>query len=157
MFQSQVNILAGEGIQGTISRVEPVFGRPAVAGDANVVAGKFVFAPATGVDGVKHVGFGVASQVPAGIAIQNGSADDRTSGTSLAIGQDTVFFRLTKGYCWIKATTDATVGQKVYVVPTTGVISTGTSAPSGGVDSGFVVTKGGATGTNIEVAKADIA
>lgn len=157
MFQSQVNILAGEGIQGTISRVEPVFGRPAVAGDANVVAGKFVFAPSSNPDGVKHVGFGAAAQVPAGIAIQNGSADDRTSGTSLAIQKDTVFFRLTEGYCWIKATTDATVGQKVLVTPTTGVITTGSSAAQGEVDTGWVVTKGGATGANIEVAKAAIA
>lgn len=156
-FQSQVHVLAGEGIQGTISRVEPVYGRPACAGDVNVVAGKFVFDPSTGADGVKFVGFGTASQVPAGLAIQNGSADDRTDGVSLAIAKDTVFFRLIKGYAWTKATTEASVGQKVLVVPTTGVIETGASAGSGKVDTGWVVTKGGAAGSNIEIAKSDIA
>lgn len=156
-FQSQVYVLAGEGIQGTISRVEPVYGRPAYAGDVNVVAGKFVFDPSAGADGISYVGFGQAAQAPAGLAIQNGSADDRTDGTSLGIGKDTVFFRLIKGYAWTKATTAATVGQKVLVVPTTGVIATGASAGTGQVDTGWVVTKGGAAGSNIEIAKADIA
>ena len=156
-FQSQVYVLAGEGIQGTISRVEPVYGRPAYAGDVNVVAGKFVFDPSAGADGISYVGFGQAAQAPAGLAIQNGSADARTDGTSMSVGKDTVFFRLIKGYAWTKSAPDATDGQKVLVVPTTGVITTGSSAGEGQVDTGWVVTKAGTAGSNIEIAKADIA
>lgn len=156
-FQSQVYVLAGEGIQGTISRVEPVYGRPAVAGDANVVAGKFVFDPSASADGIKFVGFGVAAQVPAGVAIQNGSADDRTDGTSLAIGEDTNFFILKKGYCWTKSSTSAAYGDVVVVVPTTGVISTKATAASGDVDTGWRVVRGGAAGANIEIASKDVA
>ena len=156
-FQSQVYILAGEGIQGTISRVEPVYGRPAVAGDANVVSGKFVFAPASGADGVKFNGFGAAGTVPAGVAIQNGSADDRVAGPTLAIAKDTGYFLMTKGYCWTKATTTATYGQLVLVDPATGVITTGTAASGTAIDSGWRVVRGGAAGKNIEIATKDVA
>jgi len=149
-FQNQVNILAGEGIQGTISRVEPVTGLPAIAGDANVVAGKFVFSAG---DGVTYTGFGTGAN--AGIAIQNGSADDRTTGVSLAIAQGTSFFRLTRGFAWIKSTTAAVAGDKVGVVSATGVIDTGAN-PSG-TDTGWVVVKGGAIGSNIEIAPAGLA
>lgn len=152
-FQQQVYVLAGEGIQGTISRVEPVYGRPAVAGDTNVVAGKFVFEPTTP-DFITYNGVGAAATaVPVGLAIQNGSADDRTAGTSLAIAKDTVFFLLDKGYAWIKSTTDAAVGNKVIVIATTGVIKTAASAGSGEVDTGWTVTKAGTAGKNIEVRK----
>lgn len=159
-FQDKVYILPGEGIQGTISRVEPYFGLPAVAGDVNVVAGKFVFAPSANADGVTYNGFGTAMQVPAGVAVQNGSANDRPLGTgetNLSISKGTVFLRLTKGFVWIKSTTAATVGQKVLVAPTTGVITTAAAAGENVVDTGWVVTKGGAIGVNIEIAPADVA
>lgn len=156
-FQSQVYVLAGEGIQGTISRVEPVYGRPAYADDAYVVAGKFVFDPASNADGIKFVGHGAAEQVPAGVAIQNGSADDRTASTSLAIGEDTNFFVLKKGYCWTKSSTNAAYGNYVVVVPTTGVISTKAALDQGDVDTGWRVVRGGSAGVNIEIASKDVA
>ena len=56
-----------------------------------------------------------------------------------------------KGYVFVRATTQAVKGQSVYMDPATGEIKTGSSAPSGYIDTGWKVETGASANQVCEI------
>lgn len=150
-FQSQVYIEQPLGQPGTISRDNPITKLPMIAEGTDVVAGGFAFA---GTDAeLQIVGLDAdATAVEGFVVMERYQAPLGGIGNNLKINEGEEVAVVKKGYCYAISTTAATKGQKVLVAPATGVISTGSSAGEGQIDTGWVVVTGASANGVCEIA-----
>lgn len=152
-FQSTIYSSQALGKAGTIARLNPIDKIPVVA-EKDVVAGGFVFEgtnPELQVIGCSAE-TAEATKV-AGVAVFEKYQWAATSGASLNINDGEELALVRSGYVYVISSTAATHGQKVLLDPATGVISTGSAAGDGTIDTGWVVETGNAAGEVCEIRK----
>ena len=150
-FQSQVYIEQPLGQPGTISRDNPITKLPMIVEGTDVVAGGFAFAGTNAELQVKGKKSG-ATAVEGFVVMERYQAPLGGIGNNLKINEGEEVAVVKKGYCYAISTTTATKGQKVLVAPATGVISTGSSAGEGTIDTGWVVVTGASANGVCEIA-----
>lgn len=150
-FQKQVYIEQPLGQAGTISRDNPITKLPMVVEGSDVVAGGFAFA-GTNAE-LQIVGLDAdATAVEGFVVMERYQAPLGGIGNNLKINEGEEVAVVKKGYCYAVSTTAATKGQKVLVSPATGVITTGSSAGEGQIDTGWVVVTGASANDVCEIA-----
>lgn len=154
-FQSTIYSEQALGKPGTIARLNPVDKVPVVA-EANVVAGGFLFAgtnPETQVIGPSAATASLTAADIEGVAVFEKMQWNASGQPSLNINNGEELAKVRSGYVYVISSTQSTYGQKVLLNPTTGEISTGASAGTGTIDTGWVVETGNAAGQVCEIRK----
>lgn len=150
-FQNAVYTEQALGREGFISRNNPVVSLPMIAEGSVVKAGAFVF---EGTDAERQV-VGASASTSEATAVAGLIAFDRMqlnmSASSLVINEGEEVRLVKKGYVFVRATTQAVKGQSVYMDPATGKIKTGSSAPSGYIDTGWKVETGASANQVCEI------
>lgn len=155
-MQSQVKINQALGKAGTIARLNPCDKIPVVAEGSAVVAGGFVFEgtdPETQVIGCSSATASKVAGDIAGVAVFERQQLGLSASNSMAINEGEELAKVRKGYVYVVASTASTHGQGVFLNPSTGAISTASSAPSGTIDTGWKVETGNASGQPCEIYK----
>ncbi|MBR2771620.1 MAG: DUF2190 family protein [Bacteroidales bacterium] len=152
-FQSTIYSELALGKPGTIARLNPIDKVPVVA-EANVVAGGFVFEGTDPEHQVVGASTDTASATEvAGVAVFEKMQWNASGQPTLNINPGEELAKVRSGYVYVVATTASTHGQKVFVNTTTGAISTGTTAGTGEIDTGWVVETGAAANQCCEIRK----
>ena len=154
-FQSIIYSEQGLGKPGTVARLNPLDKVPVVA-EADVVAGGFLFAgtnPETQVIGPSEATELKTAADIVGVAVFEKMQWNATATPTLKINNGEELAKVRSGYVYVLCSTAATHGQKVFVNPGTGVISAAASAPSGTIDTGWVVETGCEAGQVCEIRK----
>lgn len=149
-FQNQAYIQQALGKPGTISRLNPLTTIPMVAEGDDVVAGGFCFAgtdPETQVVGVDAD----ATSVEGFVVFERYQASLNSIASGMGVNEGEEVAVAKKGYCYCVSTTAAVKGQKVWVNPTTGAISTATAQPEDTIDTGWLVETGAVAGQACEI------
>lgn len=155
-FQNSIYITQGLGKPGTVSRLNPLEAIPVVAEGDNVLAGGFVFAgtdPETQVIGPSAATAAKTAADIAGVAVFEKYQIGLTFDPSLQIRAGETLAKVRSGYVYVTATTASSNGQKVFVNPSTGEIQTAATAPTGFIDTGWVVETGNAAKQPCEIRK----
>lgn len=154
-FQSTIYSTQALGKPGTVARLNPLDKVPVVA-EANVVAGGFLFAgtnPELQVIGPSEETELKAAADIVGVAVFEKMQWNASGQPTLNINNGEELAKVRSGYVYVLSSTESVHGQKVFVNPGTGVISTAASAPSGTIDTGWVVETGNAAGQVCEIRK----
>ncbi|MBQ2016955.1 MAG: hypothetical protein II208_00305 [Alphaproteobacteria bacterium] len=154
-FQSTIYSTQALGKPGTVARLNPLDKVPVVA-EANVVAGGFLFAgtnPETQVIGPSEATELKTAADIVGVAVFEKMQWNASGQPTLNINNGEELAKVRSGYVYVLSSTESVHGQKVFVNPGTGAISTAASAPSGTIDTGWVVETGNAAGQVCEIRK----
>lgn len=154
-FQSTIYSTQALGKPGTVARLNPLDKVPVVA-EANVVAGGFLFAgtnPELQVIGPSEATDLKTAADIVGVAVFEKMQWNASGQPTLNINNGEELAKVRSGYVYVLSSTESVHGQKVFVNPGTGVISTAASAPSGTIDTGWVVETGNAAGQVCEIRK----
>lgn len=154
-FQSTIYSTQALGKPGTVARLNPLDKVPVVA-EANVVAGGFLFAgtnPELQVIGPSEATDLKTAADIVGVAVFEKMQWNASGQPTLNINNGEELAKVRSGYVYVLSSTESVHGQKVFVNPGTGVISTAASAPEGTIDTGWVVETGNAAGQVCEIRK----
>lgn len=154
-FQSTIYSTQALGKPGTVARLNPLDKVPVVA-EANVVAGGFLFAGTNPELQVIGASTDTASKTAAdivGVAVFEKMQWNASGQPTLNINNGEELAKVRSGYVYVLSSTESVHGQKVFVNPATGVISTAASAPESTIDTGWVVETGNAAGQVCEIRK----
>lgn len=154
-FQSTIYSTQALGKPGTVARLNPLDKVPVVA-EANVVAGGFLFAGTN--PELQVIGASEATELKTaadivGVAVFEKMQWNASGQPTLNINNGEELAKVRSGYVYVLSSTESVHGQKVFVNPGTGVISTAASAPEGTIDTGWVVETGNAAGQVCEIRK----
>lgn len=146
-MQSQVSLYPAVGVQGDKATGAQSFYTPQTfVSEGVVTVGHFAFAgtdadiQATCSAGSNTDSLGLVERVI------NAVNPDAFSNGTLNLPEGTPLSIAIAGDYWVISTTAATAGQSVFAATATGAISTGSTAPSGSVETGWKVRMGGAAG-----------
>lgn len=154
-FQSTIYSTQALGKPGTVARLNPLDKVPVVA-EANVVAGGFLFAGTNPELQVIGASTDTASKTAVdivGVAVFEKMQWNASGQPTLNINNGEELAKVRSGYVYVLSSTESVHGQKVFVNPATGVISTAASAPESTIDTGWVVETGNAAGQVCEIRK----
>ena len=154
-FQSIIYSTQALGKPGTVARLNPLDKVPVVA-EANVVAGGFLFAgtnPELQVIGPSEATASKTAADIVGVAVFEKMQWNASGQPTLNINNGEELAKVRSGYVYVLSSTESVHGQKVFVNPGTGVISTAASAPESTIDTGWVVETGNAAGQVCEIRK----
>lgn len=141
-LQSSVALTAAVAVEGDVATTQPAifldYPQVPVAEGALVKVGNGVFAgtdPASQVKGAGSSFVGIAARV------QLYPINDIAAGASLMVAEHQPVTVLVKGAIYVRPSTAATVGQKIFVSTTDGSVKTGAAggSVSGHVETPFVV------------------
>lgn len=153
-LQKQVNLYRAAGVQGDKATPnQSIYFPKQMVAEGDVTVGTFVF---YGTDASKQASNSKTGGTAAGIigfverVINYANYDVTSKGTLIVPNKSTLTIAMCGDY-WATATTAATPRQKVFVNPTTGVISTAAAgrAVEGAVETPWTVIQGGEAGTPI--------
>lgn len=155
-FQTSVEIYQSPAVEGDFASADPR--ATYLAGDAALVADA---------SGVTIAAFGwvdsdtnslvssYGTAAPAGFVHRDhqGLIETLSDEAGMVIPEGYPVTLFTRGAFWVRSSTAATVGQKVFASTTDGSISTGTAGDtvSGAVETGFTVASSGAAGELIKM------
>lgn len=150
-LQKTVNINYAVGVPGDLVNVsDAVYTAVNPIAETDVTAGCFV---CEGTDALKQAKLG--GTVPMGIAqrVYQYFNESLTTGATMTIPSGSGLSVIVKGYVYVKTTTAATVGQKVYAVLADGTIKTDSTGQtiSGAVETDWVVKTAGSANDTIVI------